>query len=447
MAEEYPEPINLNHPRVREFLSHLTRIGEGEDDLLLPVSQDGDNLDTIAHALNTAIGKLKQDKFMALKAAAQKSRFLGSISHEIRTPVSAILNYSHFLEDDNIRSEDRQVYVQKIGRNCAYLISLIDSLLDLSKVEASITEKTVEAVSLKDELQSISEFCAFRANEKNIDFKLECCCDVAPLVELDKTKFRQVILNLANNALKFTRQGCVSIRCFHGPIGNIQDALGIEVQDSGIGIPIEDQDRIFDDFHRVNQRAKEGGIGLGLSIARATALSLGGDVQLVSSRLGQGSTFLFYLPVVWLGQLPKAPQAEKRVQRSGLPSGTRILLAEDSPDLADVFGLSFRKANAQVTFVENGLRALEALNTETYDVIVMDYEMPVVDGISAIKSLRARGIISPVIMLTAHTQVEKLGAGYAAGANLVLTKPILGSQLVKEVEAIVGACRNGCGAL
>lgn len=436
MVENNPKLIDFNHPRVREFFDQLLRITAGEYDLHIPISRERDELDAIAHAVNVVIDELNREKQAAQKATAQKSRFLGGISHEIRTPISAILNYSHFLEDGQVTPEERQRYIGKIAQNCSYLLGLIESLMDLSKVEARLVEKKSDVIALGDELQSIAEFCELKAREKNLQFHLEIDMESGIFVELDKTKFRQVVLNLANNALKFTKRGHVSVRCFRGPAGRLQDALCIEVQDTGIGISQEHQKDIFDDFHRIDHQSKEGGIGLGLGIAKSTAVFLGGDVMLVHSRLGYGSKFLFYLPVTWLAgreSMPKPGAALVTSARAPRSAG-KILLAEDSRDLAEIFQISFRKENIPVTCVENGQRALDILTDQSFDVIVMDYEMPVLDGVSAIKALRERGVATPVIMLTAHTQSDKLNAGYAVGANLVLTKPILGPQLVDAVR-------------
>ncbi len=441
MAKNLSPPVNFDHPRVTELFEYLMRITAGEYELLLPVTDARDELDAIAHAVNVVVGELGQEKNAAEQAMAQKSRFLASMSHEIRTPITAILGYSELFEDGKVKPAERKMYIDRIRKNCSHLLGLIDSLMDLSKVESGHLNLNLEETVLRAELETIAEFCEMKAQEKGLSFRLEMADNLDYKVEVDKTKLRQIILNLANNAIKYTEKGEVVVRCFKAPIGQISEALAIEVEDTGIGIPDGLADHIFEAFHsRENEvKSKCGGVGLGLSIAKSIAQFMGGNVILKQTKTGKGSVFLFYTPVQWIKQSHFKANHPMLATGKNIEKidGKLILLVEDSPDLSDLFKIDFERAKAKVTTAFNGKEALAIIQKQNFDAIVMDLEMPVLDGLATCKEMRANGIKNPIVMLTAHNQIAKHKACIAAGANEVLTKPISSQLLIQILERIL----------
>jgi CheY-like chemotaxis protein len=371
-------------------------------------------------------------------AAAQKSRFLSNISHEVRTPITAILGFSEVLSDQKMAASERPRFAERISQNCSHLLGLIDSLMDLSKVQSGQLRQSVERIDLQEEFKTISDFCQLRAQERQLKFHLDLDASLMPWIEIDKVKFRQIILNLANNAFKFTLEGEVQIRCYRAEMGPVHNALVVEIQDTGVGVAEDFCQRIFEAFQarESESRSRFGGVGLGLHIAKSMAQFLGGDVVLLHSEVGVGSKFRFYTPTKWL----TAPGSEAASATRGFPfnfAQRNILLVEDSVDLAELLALSFTQSHAQVTVAENGQQAVQFAAQQTFDLIIMDYEMPVMNGIKAIQTIRSQGSKVPIMMLTAYSETDRIDEGISAGANLVLVKPVMGHKLLAAADQLM----------
>jgi PAS domain S-box-containing protein len=394
---------------------------------------------------------LKHAKDAAEAANHAKSHFLANMSHEIRTPMTAILGFSDLLRDPRATPDNRNVWIETIRRNGNHLLSLINDILDVSKIEAG--QMTVEHVSFQfqpmvdDLVQSMRE----RATAKGLTLCVHRQNDVPDALYTDPTRFRQILFNLLGNAVKFTKRGGVDVvfrmaQSTGASNGSPpQRLLCIDVIDTGIGLSPEQHSRLFQPFSQgdTSTTRKFGGTGLGLAITKRLAQMLGGDVQ-VSSTEGQGSTFTVSLSVTpHAGEVVEsAPQQSSPVPAlaadPAVLTGLRILLAEDGEDNQELINLHLTFAGALVTMVENGIQAcaaaLAALEAgQPFDLILMDMQMPQMDGYEASSNLRAHGYARPIIALTAHVMSGDREKCLAAGCDDFLGKPIDPAMLLSTV--------------
>jgi two-component system CheB/CheR fusion protein len=394
--------------------------------------------------------RLRVAKETAEAANRSKSEFLANMSHEIRTPMTAILGFVDLLQfdDETAGPADRRAEaINTIRRNSEHLLAIINDILDLSKVESG--KMTVEAIacSLGRLFDEIEKLMQVRARDRGISLEFAFETKVPPAVLTDPTRLRQLLLNLVGNAVKFTEQGGVRVVCrYRAEIGSCE----IDVIDTGIGMTVEHRQRIFHPFSQADTSTTRsfGGTGLGLTISRRLAMILGGDVELVRSEPGAGSTFRLRFraepaPGAALVDEPSVkhavvPAAESLVDAT-LP-GRRILLAEDGPDNQRLISFLLRKAGADVTVVENGRAALEkvlaAVNGPTpYDLVLMDMQMPVMDGYEASRTLRDAGYEGPIVALTAHAMAGDREKCLAAGCSEYCTKPIDRRRLLETLAS------------
>lgn len=374
-----------------------------------------------------------------------KSEFLANMSHEIRTPLTAILGYAELLDAD-IDAEERSNHIDVIRRNGEHLLMIINDVLDLSKFEAgmmAVEKVTVSPVGL---VASIYPMMKARAENKGLDFELCFTGPVPASVTTDPVRLRQILVNLLSNAVKFTEVGTVGMRVGLEPGDGGSRQLLIEVFDTGIGIEPEQQAMLFRAFQQADASTTRrfGGTGLGLHISQRLAGLLGGEIS-VRSRAGEGSTFTLIIPLTETDETIEPDEAhrvvlagpddptpvDERKQHPGLLHGTRVLLAEDGPDNQRLISHFLRQAGGIVTVVENGKQAVVS---RPHDLILMDIQMPVMDGYEATRMLRASGCNTPVIALTAHTMPEDRDRCLAAGCNDYLTKPVDREKLITTVN-------------
>lgn len=387
--------------------------------------------------------QLLEAREAAEAANRAKSRFLANISHEIRTPIAAMLNATELLTQAD--TADRAKRVDLILRNTRHLMALIDDLLNFSRLEAGKLEVSRIPCSLLEILADIRAVTAPLANKPHVEFHFEIGTDLPEIIQTDPMRLRQAVINLVSNALKFTDTGFVAVRVSVAP-QSPEPRLTIEVTDSGIGIPAPELARVFEAFERVsNPGARvESGVGLGLTISRWIAGQLGGDLS-VQSEPGRGSTFTLrvatgpLLAVRWLPaeQWSSAPRTSLGIAPRILPGqlNGHILLAEDYADTREVLKYALSAAGAQVTAVENGLEAVEAAVSDYYDLILMDIRMPQMDGLEATVELRKRGILTPIIALTASTASSDRERIIDAGFDDFWTKPISIESLIQGASA------------
>jgi PAS domain S-box-containing protein len=380
-------------------------------------------------------------------ASHAKSEFLANMSHEIRTPMTAILGFADMLTHKSAAECDEIGCVEIIRRNAAHLLELINEVLDLSKVEAG--QMTVERIDcdLPALLSEIISLMRPRAEEKGLGFSITFQGPIPRLIQSDPLRLRQLLINLLGNALKFTESGRIDMRIMEGAPKGPNTVLSIDVLDSGIGMAPELIERLFRPFAQGDESItrKFGGTGLGLAISKQLAKLLGGDIT-VSSHPHFGSTFTLTVDggpstgVERFNGLTEAtlPGKIDRTRKAELYLCGRILLVEDGVDNQRLLRMQLSGAGGSVVIAENGQMAVDLATTQPFDLILMDMQMPVMDGYNATTELRRRGVTIPIIALTAYAMAEDRQKCLAAGCNAYLSKPVAEPTLLTSVSQYLG---------
>ncbi|MGB8313930.1 MAG: ATP-binding protein, partial [Aestuariivirga sp.] len=384
--------------------------------------------------------ELKQAKAAAESANRTKSDFLASMSHEIRTPMNAIIGIADLLAKTAL-SPEQDKYVQIFRRAGDNLLNLINDILDLSKVEASQLELERTGFSLRDHLEIVMEMVAPRAQEKRLTLECDIATDVPTELVGDPTRLRQVLLNLLGNAIKFTPSGEVSLRVKRDAGSSLPTALQFTVSDSGIGIAREKLDQVFERFTQADTSTTRrfGGSGLGLTISKRLVELMGGRIW-VESEVEKGSVFSFTVPFeIWAAASRPAVMSVGKDIEAPLPA-LRILLAEDSPDNCMITLAYLEDTPYKVEIAETGAIAREKFMSGNYDLVLMDRQMPVMDGLTATRAIRAweranDRPLTPIIALTASALKGDREMCLAAGCTAFLTKPIKQEVLLQAINA------------
>jgi PAS domain S-box-containing protein len=379
-------------------------------------------------------------------ASRAKSEFLANTSHEIRTPLTAILGYTDMLLDRDITGSERMAHVDAIRRNGEHLLAVMNDILDLSKIEAG--KMTLEQVACSPIVlvSEVADLMRPRATAKGLSFSLEWRGPLPERITTDPTRLRQILLNLVSNAVKFTERGSVRVAVSFED-GDDRPLLRIDVTDTGIGMTADQRAGLFQPFVQadLSTTRRFGGSGLGLLITRRLADLLGGEVR-VESTLARGSTFSVTvgtgsLEGVRLIDRPAGvrPPLMAAVSVPTEPLACRVLLVEDGPDNQRLIATILRKAGAEVTVAGNGQAGCDlvreaTIRGEPYDVVLMDMQMPVLDGYEATAQLRRGGYRRPVIALTAHAMQGERERCLAAGCDDFVCKPITRAALVDTVR-------------
>jgi signal transduction histidine kinase/ActR/RegA family two-component response regulator len=373
-------------------------------------------------------------------ANAAKSAFLANMSHEIRSPLTSILGYADLLaESRSDGSLSNAEIVATIRRAGEHLLAIINDILDLSKIEAGKLQLELVETSLPSVLREVESLLRHCAGAKGLDFRFRLATPVPATFRCDPTRLRQILMNLAGNAVKFTEVGHVTVSAAYsaGP----RPKLRIDVEDSGPGMNDAQIAQLFAPFMQADATVTRrfGGTGLGLTICRRLAHMLGGEVVLVRSAPGEGSCFRVEIPcecgagVEFVAELPPFPTVSANQPLPALRG--RILLAEDGPENQRLIAFLLRKAGATVEIAENGRVALDLLAADksqlnAFDLLVTDMQMPVMDGFTLVRTLRAAGDTIPIVALTANAMVEDEYRCRAAGCNDFTTKPIDKARLL-----------------
>ncbi len=389
----------------------------------------------------------------ALEAASSKADFLANMSHEIRTPMTAILGFAERLADEDMPAEERRECEVVIKRNGEHLLAILNDILDLSKIEAGGFALEHAACSPAQIVIEVKSLLEQQALGKGLVLAFELSTWIPACIDSDPTRLRQILLNLVGNAIKFTEIGSVTIRV--GLTDAVRPLLAFEVIDTGMGLSEAQRCRLFQPFTQADASTTRrfGGTGLGLAISRRLARALGGDIAVLSA-VGCGSTFTLTIDPGDLGTTTlRAPGLLLQKSSSARPDGElarvcgRVLLVEDGRDNQRLITHVLKRAGATVTVAENGALGVEAALTaersgRPFELVLMDMQMPIMDGYEATRVLRAQGYLRPIVALTAHAMSADRDRCLAAGCSEFATKPIDKGRLLGLLADVLAASRR-----
>ncbi len=384
----------------------------------------------------------------AMGANRAKDEFLANMSHELRTPMNAIMGFSEILAECQMCPE-HQVHIRMICDSSRTLLELIQDILDFSKMEADKFHVEIGDCNIGEILNNIESMMRPMAIKKNINFEILQCELIPQIIKTDSIRLRQCIINLVNNAIKFTENGYVYLSVAMEEKEGVS-YVRFDVEDTGVGIPEDKMPRIFDSFTQADGATsrKHGGAGLGLAIVRKLCELMEGQLS-VESQVNKGSVFTLMIPTgiepkddiaIWnkyqlIDELNELTQAEKGTD---MYNG-KILVAEDNPSNQKLITILLQKIGLEVTIADDGQKAVEKCDLETYDIILMDMQMPNMNGYEATRQLRSQGLTTPIIAVTANAMMGDEEKCIEAGCNGYISKPIDRTKLNEVISQHIGA--------
>lgn len=375
----------------------------------------------------------------ASEASRAKSAFLANISHEIRTPLGAMLGFAELVLDDKNLNNKQETYISTIARNGRQLLRLVDEILDLSKVESERIQIEHLSFSLPTLLNEAHALMRVKADEKGLNLSLHGADKLPEKVKSDPLRLRQILLNVIGNAIKFTERGEVVVKAVFKPDNSTptKGTLQIEVADTGIGMDNDQSTRIFQPFVQADgtMTRKYGGTGLGLFLGRKLARLMGGDVILQQSTPGRGSQFLINVTVEIDRAGTQTPDPRrKESKRRAVGGHVRVLVVDDSADNRMLISAFLATPDIELDQAENGAVGVEKAMAHPYDLVLMDIQMPEMDGYEAVSILNQRGYKNPVVALTAHAMKGDRERCLKAGFDDYLCKPVTRKSLMEMIE-------------
>ncbi len=414
--------------------------GRWYETVYVPDIQNGEVCGVVGISLD--ITGRKRGEEDAKKGNEAKSRFLANMSHEIRTPIGIISGFADLALSPQVSEDEKTNFIMKIRKNSELLIDLVTDILDLSKIEAGKFETENREQDLHDFLRELHDIFSFKCQEKGISFLLEIGSPIPKKISTDPLRLRQILMNLLSNSLKFTSEGFIRVSVDGSFMNDNSVDLRFFIEDSGIGMTSDQIEKIFKPFSQVDSSMtrKYGGTGLGLALSKKLAGSLNGDLSLISSNPGRGSIFGFNTMCMVLSRerfdkidfpirnLKLAELHDPRLQ------GMKVLLVEDSLDNQYLVKKILKAEGAEVVVANDGSDGVEAASKDDFNVILMDIQMPKMDGFEATHLLREKGYKKPIIALTANALKEERERALHEGFSGYLTKPLHRQLLIRSLE-------------
>ena len=373
------------------------------------------------------------------KASQEKTRFLTTMSHEIRTPLGLVTGYSDLLLNTTRLPKEAQEYVEAIRRSGSLLKAIVDDILDLSKIEAGLFEMRMSDVPLERLIHDMSDMFSLRCEERGLHFETHIDPGVPAFVYADEVRLKQVLVNVVGNAVKFTQTGKVCLRVSR----NKGQGVVFEVVDTGKGIRSDKKGSVFREFVQEDGTIKEdyGGTGLGLTLSRKLARLMGGDVDLKETMVGKGSTFTITIEGrKEAGTRSMHDKTNDRLENPPNLAGMKIMVIDDVVDNLTLMRLMLKPTKAEVILMSDPRRALERLKTEAFDLVMLDIQMPDINGFECLERIRSLSHRATVWALTAMSFKEEITRIQKAGFDGYLGKPISIPFLYSKLTSFHGLC-------
>jgi signal transduction histidine kinase/CheY-like chemotaxis protein/HPt (histidine-containing phosphotransfer) domain-containing protein len=441
-------PVNKNYEELNRLTSALNRTSKNLEEKNEAISEKIREQQRLTDELELRVSErtaeLSVARDEAINANRSKSEFLANMSHEIRTPLTAVIGFAESLLDSGQSIEERVDSINRIIQAGNHLLRIINEILDLSKIEANRLEIEYIPFSLVNVFRDIYSLVKLQTMEKGLSFKITYETPVPRQIKSDPVRLKQILINLCNNAIKFTREGSINIKVSSDTVAEI---LTVKVIDSGIGLTQEQLAKLFRPFSQADASTtrKYGGTGLGLHLSKQLAEKLGGTL-IVESVPDVGSCFTLTISTGLLNNvemLATCPDFEhldtvQNRQKKQLYLRGRVLLTEDNQDNQRLVSLILKRMGVEYEIANNGKEAIAKAGNEHFDVILMDVQMPIMDGLTATSLLRQQGYTGPIVALTANAMRQEKQDCYDAGCNEVCTKPIDYAAFSKVLSRYLG---------
>lgn len=376
-------------------------------------------------------------------ASRSKTDFLANISHEIRTPMTAIMGYADLLKDEDLHKDKKNESAEIINKNASHLLELIDEILDISKMESGKFDFEKEKVDVSTTLNEVFSLINVKAQEKEIDLELRSEGDIPKHIFADRKRVKQILFNIIGNAIKFTDEGFVEVVARFNAKTN---KLHLRISDTGCGIPNERVHNLFKPFEQADTSVTRiyGGSGLGLVLSRGLARGMGGDIYIVNSQMGEGTSMDISIDIgtdrpeliskLSTSIIHDSHTEIEELNEQKILSGLSVLVVDDAKENARLFELYLSGAGAVVTIANDGFEAIEAVNRKNFDLVLLDLQMPGKDGFQVIIELRLGKFKKPIVALTAHAMHEEKIKTKNAGFDGHITKPVKPDMLIRSVK-------------